>query len=481
MKKLNSNIDKKLKSTLDNMYYKESPLMIEWLFLFCVCGLMLISFYYIDTKTLTAWSMNLLDAFTEGKIKDFYLMCYINEYGAHSTACYGPFYQLIPLAIWNIPIWLIEKFTNISVIDNAWTMIWSKGFWIIIEVIVLRYTYKITYFLTKDQNKSLWAVYITASFSFVLIAVFYSGQSDILVLALGTIAIYNLILRKEKWFLIWSILAVSVKPFFIFPFVIIVLFTEKHIIKILVKIAISYVPTFVFQILFADAPMFKESYELATASENMDMLTRTSFGNVLMTKGSWFFLLYIILCVIAYIKNENTMLREKYIVFFTAASNLLILGFTSIQHYRPVYIAPFLFILFMLNSEWYKVNIILKSFYSFSTIFAMSCGSENFFSRENIDSTLITKIFPIARTEYENIREVVIQYINDYEIYHKIFASVSVACIVIMIVINYPGFKLKPEIDCTNCERWVLWIDLLLTLSVVLITFKVFLNWFSFI
>ena len=463
------------------VYFKETPLLIEWAVVVFLSFIMLISFFYIDTKSLTAWSANLLDAVAEGKIKDFYLMCYINEYGAHSSICYGPFYQLIPWAIWNVPIWLIHKITGIAIVSNPLMMVWSKLFLVLLEGVILFYSYKITVLTTKNSRKGIWVVFLTASFPFTLIGIYYSGQSDILVIALSVIAVYELLRKRNKSFLFWSMLAISMKPFFLFPFVLLVLFIEKNIFKILFKIFISYAPTIIFQVLFADAPMFQEAAELTPAGENLDMLTRTSFGRVLMTNGSWFFLLFVVLCVVVYItKAEDESMYNKYIIYFISAAYFLVLGFTSIQHYRPIYLAPFLFILIMLNEDWIRINVILKTFYSLTTICALCFGSTNIFAKENIRNTLITEIFELDNKACTNIYEFLTTNIVEYETYHKIFASVSVACIVILLVINYPRFKVKPQIDCTKCERWIIWIDLVVMCGLLFGVFKLFFKGFAF-
>lgn len=466
---------------IQKWYFSDKPLFMEWAIIAIISGIMLISFFYIDTKSLTVWSVNLLDAVTEGRIKDFYLICYINEYGANSPICYGPFYQLIPWAIWNVPIWLIHKITGIAIVSNPLMMVWSKLFLVLLEGVILFYSYKITVLITNNSNKALWVSFLTASFPFMLIGVYYSGQSDILTIALSVIAVYELLRKRNRSFLFWSMLAISTKPFFLFPFVLLVLFTEKSIFKIILKIFISYAPTIIFQIVFADAPMFQEAAELTQAGENLDMLTRTSFGRVLMTNGSWFFLLFVVLCVGAYIiKAEDESMYNKYIIYFISAAYFLLIGFTSIQHYRPIYLAPFLFILIMLNEDWIRINIILKTFYSLTTICALCIGNTNIFARSNIKNTLITAIFELDNKACSNISEFLMTNIVEYETYHKIFASVSVACIVSLLVINYPRFKVKPQIDCTKCERWIIWIDLVVMCGMLFGVFKLFFKGFAF-
>lgn len=457
-------------------YFSGKTLRLEWGGMVAISFLMLISFFYLDTKSLTVWSVNLLDAIADGEIWDYYSYCYINEYGAASKAFAGPYIVLIPWAIWNIPIWLIQKYAGIAIISNAFMMIWSKLFLVVVESIMLFYAHKITMFLTGDKDKAWWVVFLSASFPFTLIGVYYSGQSDIIVLAYATIAIYYLLKNRYVLFLFFSALAIVSKPFFLFAFVVLILYTEKNIIKVFIKFLLGCSFSIIFQIIYGNAPMFKESYDLTPAGENMDMLTRTSFGRVLGTNGSWFFLLFIILCVVAYIKRTTNDEQKKYfIIYFTTAAMLLVLGFTSIQHYRPIYLVPFLFILFMLNDTWYRINMILKTCYSIATLLAICCMSDKIFSKASMEHTLISRFIPMSQRGYICVREFIEKNIKDFEVYHKILATISVACIVVMLVINYPLLKAKPEIECEKCERWVMWIDVLMMAGILLIVFKMFL------
>ena len=103
------------------------------------------------------------------------------------------------------------------IISNGWMILWSKLFLVIVEGVVLVFGYKMTMFLTENRTKALWVVLLSASFPFTLIGVFYSGQSDIIVLAYSSIAVYYLLKDNNKLFLIFSALAIISKPFFLFP------------------------------------------------------------------------------------------------------------------------------------------------------------------------------------------------------------------------------------------------------------------------
>lgn len=458
------------------LYYSEKPLILEWLTVVLISGIMLISFFYNDTKSLTVWSTNLIEVISEGRLWDFYLECYINEYGAYSPVCYGAFFSIIPWAVWNIPLWAIQKYLGIAIISNGWMMVWSKLFLVVMEVLLLILAYKITMFLTDNKNKALWVVLLTASFPFTYIGIYYAGQTDIISLVFSTAAIYALLRSKTKIFLVLSAMAIATKPIFFFVYILLVLLTEKNLFKILLKVVSGYSITLLFQVAFRNAPMYQESLEIGEAANNFEMMTRSSFGQALWTKGSWFFLLFIVLCVIAYVKQVSGENRQRYIVYLTVAPIMLVLAFTAIQHYRPIHLVPFLFIMFMLNEEWYRVNIILKVFYSISTLFATCCFSRFIFEKRSMENTLLNQMVPFQKDKFINIRQAFADFFGDYTVQHRVAATVSVACLLLMLVINYPSFRCKPEIDCKKCERWIYWIDMLLLIPVILYVFAIFLD-----
>ena len=71
------------------------------------------------------------------------------------------------------------------------------------------------------------------------LSVCYSGQNDILRIAASMLAINCLLKNKHKAFIAWPLLAISIKPFFLLPFLAALMITEKNILRLFVKTVIA--------------------------------------------------------------------------------------------------------------------------------------------------------------------------------------------------------------------------------------------------
>lgn len=464
-------------------YFSEKPLIFEWIFICIVSFIMLISFVYVDFRSLTIWSTNLLDVISQGNIRDFYNYSYINEYGAAHNVCGSNIFSVLPMAIWNIPIWICQHFFGLRIVEHSWMLVWSKLFLAFCEGVMLLFTYKITKLITNDKNKSLWAVFFSASFIFVYIGVYYSGQNDIVSIAFGTMAVYFLLKNKTTWFLLLSSCAVATKPFFMFIFIPLVLLSEKNIFKIMLKGIAGISLTYICGLLYKGAPMYAESIKMGPMSKNLELLSYGTFGYAFNARGSWFFLLYSAFCVIAYItKKSDTEIMQKYVIYMSFAPIVLMSVFTGIQHYRPIYLAPFMFILIVLNDSWTKVNHILKAVFSSTSVYAICCYSDLVFATNSMNNTPISKIFNVdtALNKYPSIYSVIKKYTEDYFVgLNNMVATLAAACLIIMLVINYPEFKRKPDFDCSKFERWIIWFDMLVIVPVLILVFKMYFTYKS--
>ena len=119
--------------------------------------------------------------------------------------------------------------------SSAIMLAYSKMFLVLCTVIMLVYAKKITYLITGDKSKSVWAMFLTASSTYLYLSVCYSGQNDILMITASVIGVHCLLKNKHKAFIAWSLLAVSIKPFFLLPFLAVLLLTEKNFLKIFGK------------------------------------------------------------------------------------------------------------------------------------------------------------------------------------------------------------------------------------------------------
>ena len=108
--------------------YRKSYFFPLFLFSFFVSGLIFISYGYIDLKSLTAWSLNLWDCLFDGKLYHYYEYCAENIYNLDSAYMGSNYLALLPWAVWNLPIWILQRFFGIAALGHAWTLLYSKIF-----------------------------------------------------------------------------------------------------------------------------------------------------------------------------------------------------------------------------------------------------------------------------------------------------------------------------------------------------------------
>lgn len=470
---------KKIICKLKKIYNKDVPLKIEWIIAILIAILMLLMFSYIDFKSLTIWSTNILDCIAEGDISQYYSYTSLNQHNLSHKYVSGTLYSLIIWAIWNIPIWIIQYLAGIEIINNAFLLIWSKMFLVVSLCVTLFLTYKICYILFKEKKISKWITFLSATFVYTYIGVLYAGQNDILICMFATLGLYFLIKEKNIWFYIFSALAISVKYFYLIPYIPLILLTEKKIWKIIVKIGIGISPIIIFRLLFGNFPMYAES-EAANYSENIlkgFLNSGLKVANEVML--SFFILAFIIICFIAYITEPKSKeIKNNYIFYFTSASIIIIFMFsTNYEFYRPILLMPALMILYGFKPQLFRINVILDTVMSTTSFVAMIIRSIYIFnSKYSMTNFLLSN--RMGEIKEVSARKFLINLLGDnVGMVASVITTIMFAAFAIILVINYPKyniFKENSEDKLEKPERWIIWIrQLVVVPAIALLLFGV--------
>ena len=371
---------------------------------------------------------------------------------------------MIPWSIWNIPIWIFQRYFGYDIANSSFSLLWSKLFLVLALIITLIYTYKIVIYITKDRNKAKWSVYLSFSYLYTYIGLFYAGQNDILICMLGTIAIYHLIKsdnNNNPLFYLFASLAISVKYFFFIPYTILILLTEKKLFKIFYKLFIGIIPILLFKLICYKMPMYLESSTKNASNTIFQNIISHSFSIIDGYSLSLFIFALVILAFIAYIKRfEDKQDRAKIIIYFTTASYILLFMFSSHEFYRMILLMPYIFILFSLNKNIFRLNIILETLLSLFHFIALLAAS-NYYILSAPMSMYGNIINTVFNTQLKS------KYILGHIIYHflsqesglmigQISATISFACLVLILIINYPNNKFKFPKEESKCERYII-------------------------
>ena len=465
---------KKVIEKCKQLYNKETPLKIEWIIFGIIAFVMLISFYYIDFRSLTIWTTNIWDCIADGDITQYYVYTSFNIYNVPHQFVSGTLYSLIIWAIWNFPIWGIQRYMGKAIVNNAFLLLWSKLFLVLALGITLFFTYKICKELFKDNKKSLWITYLAATFIFTYIGVFYAGQNDILICMLAVLGLYFLIKEKNLWFYIFSALAISVKYFYLIAYIPIILLTEKKIWKIFLKIGVGILPIFIFKLLVGDFPMYSISEKSNFSNILMNGLLG---GGIVAANGaniSFFIVTLITSCFMAYIIKPNSKeKRNNYIFYFSVVPFMLMFMFsTYYEFYRPILLMPMLMILYGFKPEIFRINIILDTVLSIVSllIFPM-CDSHMFMAEISMNTTIIAKLMKVKQVPSVTLYDIYTKLFNEnIGLVKNIGITIFFAILAILIVINYPKFNIKKEErdKPEKTERWIIWVRSLIVVPVLM-------------
>lgn len=454
-------------------YDLERPLIIEWIGVIGIHLFAFVSFIYNDFKSLTIWSVNLLDVTFEGRPLYFF------EYSAQNIhqvphRFIANIWAVLPWSIWNIPIWILQRFFGYNILESHFSMAWSKLFLVVSLAGVTFLAYKISDLIISDKKRSMWAAILTASSVFVFTSVYYAGQNSIVSILYSVLAFYLYLKGKNKGFIFWSAMSIAVKPFFIFAFIALLLYRQKNVLKIMRDILLVSSITVISRVVFLMAPSYTEALEYGPFSQILVRMLSvgapTSVGI-----ASIFISGLVIVYFWAYIIREDTKKINYIPIYLCVVPNLLLILFSDYEWYRPIVLIPFLPILLVSCRNWFRINIILELVFSsvgtWLLLFRNSWMYSPVFMQGSIVSAFLRRIRGETILTHQPIipAQGAIGFTYFLAISLPALAAIFLAAGVLLIVVNSPLFRSKVKIEEVKCERWILWFRLFQGLPFILL------------
>lgn len=475
----------KIARTLKEKYYSDNVLLGEWILAAVVGLLIFVSTAYIDLKSLTIWSTNVWDVTFDSNIFQLYEYTAQNVYNVHHQYLGSEFMSILPWSIWNLPIWAIQYFGGIPIIDSPLMLAWSKLFLVLVSLVVLRYTYKITLLLTQDKNKSFFAVFLTASSFYIYTTVCYAGQNDILMIAASLIGVYCLLKGNKKFFLIWSAVAIAIKPFFILPFLAVILLAEKNVLKIMLDAIIGVSGLLIQKIMFMNAPMYAESMESGPASSMLKEMfphnITTSFGPV-----SFFAIALVLIYFYSYTRNfnkksiaDNSVLYGKYVIYFIALTYMVYIMFSPFSYYRVAIIIPYIYIVIVQNKKMLMYNVLLDTAMSVTLVLKLVLRATRFWNLRTVNGSIVQGLlgYEVDYTKagyYASVSDFLREKIDIIDSFQPLFSGVAFICGILLLVLNHPSERIKLPVDGEKCPRVLYWLRALILVPFLVLTLYLF-------
>ena len=407
-------------------------------------------FYYTDLKSLTIWTTNIWDTLAAtGNVRRFYEYSAMNLYQLDHTMVGNDILIYLPWAVWNLPIWALQHFAGLNILEHFWMVLYSKLFLLAAFFYVLYLTKKIALLLTPDRDEIRYTLFLSATSFFTLSSLTYAGQNDVLVIIPFLLALYKLMQGHKKSFLCFSALSIALKPFFAFSFIALVLLKEKNLLKELAYGCAGCIFFLLQKLLFHGAPKYYESMHYGPMKDAFGLLLDSSLE--FPPAGVSLFVLG--LCVIWLLAYLYTPQKDSAEIYFATAPLIIFFLFTRYESYRPFYLVPLLYLL-MLQRPCYKRFHLLLEMASTGALMAFYLIEDVLFYNPNYMLNLKDILHRGQTMHAPAISEFLGGLLPGFGF--KAFTAVFVLCMSLFLILNHPGFHSKNEVLCKKEEPWLL-------------------------
>lgn len=445
---------------------------LEYFIAIVIASMLLLIFCYEDLKTYTAWSLNLLDVTYEMRIYDFYAYTAQNLHDVtvqyYSISIVG----LIPWAVWNIPIWILQYFGGMDICDHPFMLVWSHLFLVIVLVFTFRLFIKVGDYLSDDKNTILLLGKLFLFSPFVYIAICYSGQTDVLSAALFLLSLYMLFQGKRKKFYICAMIGYMVKPFFFLAYIAIILLEEKNIFKIFAKIFCILSLNWVYSLIFWQAPMYQFSRTQGPTGRMIQEILGPGFSSLNGLTACSVVIGLIIVYFAAYAIKPEGERKPQCIVYFSMLPILVYFMLVEFEHYRLLILALLTGLVILCKKEYLRINVVLLTVMNVSGLVCNIAGDSYLFNKRYIvESVLDSVISPLKQIDYQGgIQTNIMELFPWFEELVMCMAAVFVVAAIIFIILNRPGQKPVSKLINGQVARGWVWINHLMILPVLILS-----------
>ena len=337
---------------------------VSWIIIFAISAITFVAIWYGDIYLTYRHSLFLIDCLLDGNIFDYYSL--VNE--QVSVAVYlMPLY--IVFAIWNIPTWIATRVFYIPE-DAVGCLLWTKLIVVFFLIVAVFFIYHICKIMRYKEIE--YILFFFLSSLFVYCPVIATGQYDIIEIVFMLWGLYFYLIDGElstRAVLFFSI-AISMKIFAFFVYLILILIEEKRVLHILWKILEGFGVSVITII------PFLSGYISTSSQFNSDMGSRLFTitlpgGNVPI---SIFWSGFIIICVVAYLSKVNDI-RKKFVLWSWLGAIFWLIFFVFVQGAYPywiIWMIPFLAFVIGGNLKLKKINILLETIMEIALITIMS-------------------------------------------------------------------------------------------------------------
>lgn len=341
--------------------------MVLWICTICLFLVLLVSHAYNDIIVTTRHGINFWDILLNGDFLAFYdrnVTASGNTVYSDVQGCAYNILVYIVFAIWNLPLYLMERFASVDVMNSIPCLAYAKLLPVAAVAITAVIVKKILEELhvSKDQHSLLLYLYVSSTL--LTTVIFITGQYDILSLIPQLLGVYAFIKGNDRQFVIWFGIAFCFKFFSLVIFLPLLLLRYKKIhqwIKSLAGMIAVWLPT---KIPFWIYAFFSKS--TTTVTSGGELLAAKLFKGMLFSSNidknvNIFIVVYAAIIIWCYLQEYDSETSLRKGIWVCMLSYAAFFGLMNVFPYWSILLAPFVTLVIAMAPQYLYINIILET------------------------------------------------------------------------------------------------------------------------
>ena len=409
----------------------------------CSVGLMvllLFSHAYNDILITARHGINFWNILFDGDILHFFELNYVvsgnNYYNIIQGCAYNILYYVI-FAVWNIPMAVLNAFTDVDVMNNIICIAYMKSLTVaamLTSVIILQ---KILLLLNGDRRDQKLVSFLYLTSSLMMAVVFIVCQYDLISVVFQLFGVQAFLEKKDKRFVLFFGIAFCLKYFSILLFMPLLLLRHKRIISWITAIIGMMIPWALTSLPFA------KSYDrLATE------LTDDLVGKLFSYSGSGYSLFVVFYCLLlvwCFLQEDDESFSRK-VVWAGFVTYGLFCSLLDGYLYWTVMFAPFMVLLISQVPRYLYLNLLLETLGYACLVVGHMIHYRNFFFGDTMKSMIMSRIVSERALNYDGSWVYFIMgQLGMKEWVFPACNSVFFAAVVAMAFLGYPGKRITAE------------------------------------
>jgi len=418
------------------------PWLIVSMALSVICILvMMFTFRYGDMRAYQAWTLEFLDCLFGKTDVEFYQYTAMDlRESLMPMPCDHSILTLIPIIIWNIPLWVHHEITGVMSAGCHIDMVWLKIGLVVCLFFVALEVYRIVNKVHPTEYSLLAFPLIFMSGDF-MVSTMYCGQDEVVYILFLVMALRHLIYNNKWRFLLCATAAVSLNPLTLLPVLLMVVYREKRVLFIILDVVITLVPNALFEYLYRDNSIYQNAVVVNGGAMKTLFTSGVTLGQDI-GRVPLLFVLFGVLVFLSYASSyeeKNHFITLKIVAAMTMGQILLSTGSYIDYFYRSPLYVPFLAAMVLCSGKDLRTNLILYGFYTSFQNWIELCDDNNLttFNLE-ISNSIVTK-------NYLNYGCLILnKYVGDHVpalLNRGLITAICLSLAIILFIFNSSRFK----------------------------------------